>query len=313
VIHPLPILAALLVAAAAMPSPARAWCQMTSANVAPIPGDPCPTEGVPLQWDRPCMSYAIDGRGSTDLDLEVVRGEAALSFAQWTQTTCPGGQPSDMQVLQLAEPAWCRYEEFNRSGGNVNVVAFVDDWSERDLPRTAYALTTVWHDTRTGEILDADMLINEELGPYAVCPPGGCTSPGASRPPVDLRNVLTHEVGHFFGLAHTDMALDDLPREEWPTMAPSAMPGDTFMRILHDDDVEGFCSIYPPGSMTGECSFEPLGGLTLDCEADTGSGRGGRCEVAAAPGAPQRAAHAGAGAGLLLLLALTATRRARRS
>jgi hypothetical protein len=304
------VAAAVVLPVLATAGTAHAWCQMTSANVSPTPGDPCPTEGVPLQWEEPCISYAIDGRGSADLPLEVVREEAALSFEAWTLAECPDGERSDMQVRQLDATALCNEAEFNQSGGNVNVLAFVPDWTERELPRTAFALTTVWHDTRTGEILDVDTLVNEELGPYAVCPPGGCDAPGASRPPVDLRNVLTHEAGHFFGLAHTEIPLESLEIDEWPTMAPSANPGDTFMRTLVQDDVDGFCSVYPPGSMTAACDFDPIGGLDLDCESGSDGG-GGRCSILGPPGPTGTPGMAGVAFLSWLALSLLRARRAR--
>lgn len=282
---------------------AEAWCQMTTSDPAPTPGDPCPSEGVPLAWERSCISYALDEAGSSDLELGTVRTEAERSFSTWTTATCPGGGTPPLEVRQLAPTADCDRDEFNPESGNVNVIAFVDDWEERGLEGAdrIFALTTVWHDRDTGEVLDVDMLVNEEQGPYAICPSQGCDGRD-----VDLRNVLTHEIGHFFGMAHTDVELSSLPQEEWPTMAATSPRGATFMQTLEDDDVDGFCSIYPPGSMSGPCEteedFAPLGGYDLNC-ADDG---GGRCGVAGAPGTPGGAGWAW---GLSLLAAVLVRRR----
>ncbi|MFW6050591.1 MAG: matrixin family metalloprotease [Myxococcota bacterium] len=291
--------------------PAAAWCQMTSEAGYTPPGEPCATEGVPLAWERRCISYALDAEGSLDLDLETVRQEAETAFAAWTGAACPGGGTVDIEVAQLDQTATCDQDEFNSNGGNVNVIAFVRDWEERELEGVdrIFALTTVWHDTSSGEILDVDMLVNEQQGPYAVCPEAGCTSSG--RTPVDLRNVLTHEAGHFFGIGHTDVEISsEIDEEDWPTMTTTAARGVTFMRTLADDDVDALCSVYPPGSLPGSCAdeeaFAPIGGYDLDCTDDGG---GGRCSVAGVPGRP-----AGAPAGLLLGFALiTALRRARRA
>lgn len=284
--------------------PAEAWCQMTTSDPAPTPGDPCPSEGVPLAWERSCISYALDEKGSADLDLEVVRTEAERSFSSWMTIACPDGGAPPLEVRQLAPAAQCDRDEFNPEDGNVNVIAFVDDWEERGLEGAdrIFALTTVWHARDTGEILDVDMLVNEEQGPYAICPSTGC-----SGRQVDLRNVLTHEIGHFFGMAHTDVDLSSLPMSEWPTMAATSPRGATFMQTLEDDDVDGFCSMYPPGSLPNICEteedFAPLGGYDLNCADD---GNGGRCGVAAGPGFP---ATPGWSWGLLLLTALLVRRR----
>ena len=61
----------------------------------------------------------------------------------------------------------------NTDDGNVNVIAFVDDWDSRDYDTAAYAVTTVWHNTDDGEIYDVDMAVNEQRGTYGVCPAPG--------------------------------------------------------------------------------------------------------------------------------------------
>ena len=65
-------------------------------------------------------------------------------------------------------------------------------------------------------------------------------------------------------------------------MDPQSARGDIFKRILRTDDVEGICTIYPPGTMGGECDFTPRGGLDLDCSGEgcSASGRGAGWAVA---------------------------------
>lgn len=88
----------------------------------------------------------------------------------------------------------------------------------------------IWHNPDTGEIYDADMLLNETLGTPAICddecPEGG----------FDLQNVITHEAGHFLGLGHSDVSE--------ATMSPQATIGETFKRDLASDDIEGLCAVY---------------------------------------------------------------------
>ena len=70
------------------------------------------------------------------------------------------------------------------------MVAFVSDWEARDYDPAAFAITTVWHNTSTGTILDVDVMINEQLGPYAICPAGGCPAALPRDQVVDLQNVV---------------------------------------------------------------------------------------------------------------------------
>ena len=89
----------------------------------------------------------------------------------------------------------CQRAEFNTTG-NVNTIAFLDPWkdpcADDGAPEHcgrydpfAFAVTVVWHNTTTGEILDADMMINDLRatrfnagGPSTNhCPDTGCPSP----------------------------------------------------------------------------------------------------------------------------------------
>lgn len=219
-------------------------------------------EGIPLEWRRRCMSYAVDARGARDLDDADVLRIVDVSFEAWLALDC--GPGPRFEVRRESRRARCDRAQYVQDGGNVNVIAFVADWTERDHDPQAYALTTVWHHTRTGEIYDVDMEINEERGRYGVCPaPAGCTD-GT----IDLQNVITHEVGHFFGLAHS--------ADRNAAMYGYSEPGEVDKRVLRGDDVEGFCAIYPSGALPEACDPTPRGGLDLDCTDASPSGCGCR-------------------------------------
>jgi len=71
------------------------------------------------------------------------------------------------------------------------------------LPSGTLAVTTVWYLASTGQILEADVTLNNSYS-WAYTPPTGCTitnvscNPGPAGPArtYDVRNVATHEVGH---------------------------------------------------------------------------------------------------------------------
>ncbi len=259
---PLGLCAAILLS---VPGSAAAWCQLTTSQADPE-GRACVEGGTPLRWMRPCISYSLDMTGSTFQDLDTVRALVDQSFDQWTNTLCDGTQ-IDLQVEETSELLTCNRAEYSPGGSNSNTVAFRAQWPGR-FDDMAYAITTVWHSRRTGEILDADILVNEEHFPWTDCEMSGCPEAPDGLPFVDLRNVMTHEAGHFFGLAHSQILA--------ATMDPQSPRGDLFKRILRTDDVLGICTIYPPGTMSAECDFAPRGGLDLDCTDDgcSASGRG---------------------------------------
>jgi hypothetical protein len=231
----------------------------------------CNLLGVPLAWKRRCFTYAIDERGSTSLPISNVREAIGYSFAHWEDVRC-STIPLGFDFQEAPKLATCQEAEYGgrSSDGNMNIIAFVDDFDERMLMLSAYAVTIVWHSESSGEIYDADMLINEQMGPFGVCPATGCLD-GLT---VDLENVVTHEAGHFLGLAHS--------ADEDSTMYYQADRGEILKRTLGTDDVNGLCAAYLPGSLPESCSYTPRHGRDLDCEVESS----GRCAVQTA-GAPE--------------------------
>jgi MYXO-CTERM domain-containing protein len=294
---------------------ASAYCRMTTPGNSQIGDEPCPTEGTPLYWKDACLSYAIDYRGSQWMDYPDIETAVDASFAAWQGADCGGTTPN--LIFKALEPSECQRPEFNTTG-NVNTIAFLDPWkdpcADADDPGYspfAFAVTIVWNNTSTGEILDADMMINDELatsrfagGPYANCPPLGCPSgnPGEA----DLANIVTHEAGHFIGIGHSDVAE--------ATMYAMADRTSTKKRSLEQDDINAVCDIYPPGNLDDTCNAAPTGGLELNCETDA-NGDPIACDDPAAPpssggcSATRTPADAPWAALLAALLGLTVLRR----
>lgn len=249
-------------------SEARAYCRMTTGSV--VATDTCQSAGIPVAWKKRCISYAVTVRVLVDKNTGKTLGpnntppyqdilaSVAASFNTWIDVRCDG-QPVDFEIEQLTEPLGCSEPQYNNDGPNVNSIIFVSDWVERGYDESAFAVTSVFSDKNTGEIMDADMELNETRGALGDCCPNGvcltdyCSSHGM----VDLQNVVTHELGHFFGLGHSNA--NDV------TMYAQSEAGETSKRVLKGDDIEGFCAVYPPGSLSKTCDFTPPGGLSLTC------------------------------------------------
>jgi MYXO-CTERM domain-containing protein len=307
------LLGAGLIALSA-PSFASAWCQLTTDKTS---DGACSNSGRPLAWKEPCISYAVAERVLIDPKTQEVLGPNEnppftrvlamidASFNTWTSVPCDS-RSLGFTIRQLKQRSKCTKTQQNETGPNVNSIAFVWDWEERDYSNDVFAFTAVWHSPQTGEILGVDMEVNETLGTWGdCCPTGTCPSNRDtmlscySKGVIDIQNVITHEAGHFFGL-------DDEPTAKKSAMDPTSVMGDISKRFLTDDDREGICGIYPQGSLFRECDDTPPGGLSLACYYPKTTAA---CECVAVGRSPDGAAGPAAIAGLIGLTALWARRR----
>lgn len=191
------------------------------------------------------------------LTHDELRAVTRRAFARWSDVPC-----TDL-VLR----------EDERSANVVRVA--MDQW--RGRPGEA-ALTHVRFDSLRGDLRTATIDLNLVHHTFAAeaCEPGA----------LDLELVLTHEVGHFIGLAHPcefddegtimepegDGEHEPCPVEScdalvssrggvpatvlWPHVSTCAeLPA---VRELGGDDVAGLCSIYPRDAAAAPCVELPL-------------------------------------------------------
>jgi hypothetical protein len=255
------------------PERADAFCQTTTKTR--LTGSECVTEGTPLRWERQCITFSVES------DDPAVRDAVDRSFATWADIDC-GGRPIGLSLRQTEETANCTLAEYNSDAPNMNAILFVEDWADHaELPIDAFAVTLVWNLKDTGEIVDADMLLNPTLGNLTICG-ANCSDDDND---IDIQNVVTHEAGHFLGLAHTDV--------DGATMSPTAPVGQTEKRDLEDDDVAGLCTIYrdfAPASCSSK-AYVPRHGFSVECGSSSPSSSGAGCAVLEVRGSA-RSGHA---------------------
>jgi hypothetical protein len=245
---------------------ADAYCRTKACDTEPSYGDvwdeePQPTEcmrnaqgcyiqGTPLYWPSTCISFAVQSAGSktSAIDFDTANDIIEAAFLKWAIVDCGGAQPSFSFVNKGAVD--CHKAEYNQESGNANLFMFRDDsWPYMNQLDTL-ALTTLTYNVESAEIFDADVEINTADATFTTV-----DDPGPED--ADLEAVVTHEIGHFLGLAHSEVNAATM-------RAIGYELGTTGLRTLAGDDIQGICEIYPPGEKIGtQCT--PRHGFSREC------------------------------------------------
>ena len=281
----------MLFAASTATREALAYCRTTtSESFVPTLDKPCDEVGLKVAWKSSCVGYFVQTGGSSvrGIDVSTARAVAKAAFDAWGTSLCPADVATCSAAKSDRHPsisatdlgiATCTSADYSQTSGNANMIFFRDtDWPHPDGDSTL-ALTTVSFDVDTGEIYDADIELNTLEHKI--------TTDG--RGPFDLQGILTHEAGHFFGLAHTQPANTD-----------AVMSIGSEKRALALDDTCGICAIYDP-ARTATCDPAPRHGVA-ECARQpevAKSTHGCHCKVGLSTGSD-------AGTGVVGALALVA-------
>lgn len=223
---------------------ARAYCRTTTEQVPPdynpeVSG--CLT-GTALAWPAMPVAYQVYQGASTQVSLQQATSIVDESFAKWPAVTCSNGDHPALSVTDVGPTSTpdpllhCDASPCTLSRDAVPGIYFRDDAWPYDDQSNEIALTTVTYGVDDGHIFAAVMEINSHDHVFSTTV---TTDPSV----LSLEAVVTHEAGHFVGMAHS----------QTPGAVMDAFyQGDAV--TLTSDDIAGICEAYPPAKPSSGCA-----------------------------------------------------------
>lgn len=179
-----------------------------------------------LRWQQSVVKYDVSSDGIGDVGpLETVRDQIIESYDTWATLEC-FAQNYSLEYSRIVSGTSVGYDQANPSANSNDVLFVHEGW---DHGPGVLGLTTLTYDTCSGVIVDADIELNTEEFTFSTA-----DNPGPDD--TDLRNTVTHEVGHVLGLDHS--------LNKRATMYAKAPTGESSKRHLDQDDIDGVCFIY---------------------------------------------------------------------
>ncbi len=250
--------AALLLSSALLlfGSPAQAFVR------ARVPTATSQEPGPYLYWAHPRVPMHFNQLGSRDAGQLEALAATRASYAAWNEVEC-----SDFELVHAGTTAKNEAGFDPMGDDDTNLIVWREVACEEVVPpgdscfvnggcNNKYdcwdespwvaGVTTITFSFRTGEIVDADIELNGAGFVFTTvdspeCLPGRPIPRPASCVATDVQNTLTHELGHVIGLA-------DVYDDPGATLYWQAKTGEVSKRTLSQDDIDGLCALYPPGS-----------------------------------------------------------------
>lgn len=249
---------ALAVAGAAFLAGKSDWAQRLSGPTRGVgtPGLKQTPSGGHVRWHTDSINVVVD-KSFTDLAGPKVYG-AAVDAWRATGASLPSVSTKSGKDRTVGY----------KKGENENVVVYAPTgWSKAN---GALAVTVLTYEETSGRIIDADVLLNGggryfalfdsdqssgdliSIDGSAVAPTGSTTTtPKTAK--FDVQSVLTHELGHFFGLG------EDY-EDAKATMYVSTRHGEIHKRVVTKDEGGVVAALYTDETSASDDSTEARGG-----------------------------------------------------
>ncbi|MBS2014871.1 MAG: matrixin family metalloprotease [Deltaproteobacteria bacterium] len=228
--------------------------------------DGCPRSGAPVSWPLMPIPYRFHAKPPERLDRDEARGAVRLAFQRWSEVICPNGRRTSLRFEEGPEIPASRPRGREPYG-----IYFRDDgWPHDDVEQTL-ALTTQLLGGTGGVIRYADIEINSGNHDFALRD----TDPGK-----DLEAVITHEVGHYIGLAHSPESDSIMVASYCQSATRCSGTNRDAWRDLGDDDIAAVCALYPPERAAAEPT--PSAGCAVASSSSSSSPPGGALLAGAA-------------------------------
>ena len=207
---------------------------------------------VALSWKQTPVRYFVTDAGVEGVSAPDFRDAVGRAFRAW----------QDVSSAKVSVEFASFTEAPPLDEDNTNILGFL---AHPDMERTL-AATNYVVDTRSGEILEADIFFNS-MFQWSVAPSG---EPNR----YDLETVALHEIGHLSGLGHSALGETEITPDggrrviaSEAVMFPIAFAaGNVSARSLRADDVAGISDLYPAdgfssatGSLTGRVTMNGRG------------------------------------------------------
>lgn len=177
------------------------------------------------RWAVQTVKFQIDPGGTSDVtddsEIEAIR----RSFATWQSVSC--------SFLSFEEEPWAGQRVLGNDG--LNRIFWVETAEEWPGNQGTLALTYTFFALEGDQrITDSDIVVN---GANWVWTTTDAEIGQGTPAKVDVETVMFHEIGHFFGLDHS--------QDQAAAMFPSN--NKLKQRDPADDDIAGICSMYSNG------------------------------------------------------------------
>lgn len=185
----------------------------------------CVTTGTALRWTKLPLIYRVSARGSTAFDRDEARTKLAGAFDRWTQAICSDGRRTSLRVVE--GDAMPEDKPLGQKRGPEPFgIYFRDDTWPYASATTTLAITNQEYGKESGRIIYSDIEVNSRKTPLAI-----------------LELVVTHEAGHYIGLAHS---------EEPGSIMAASYNANSNIENPSADDFKGVCELFPPDGLPPE-------------------------------------------------------------